>query len=83
MLKCYQLHYVYISPLVALMLDQKNKFTEIGISAEFISETHCDIERAQGIKEGTSQLIFMSSELLLHVIALTAAASKSTYDKVY
>ena len=31
-----------------------------------ISETHCDVERVQGIKEGTSQLIFMSLESLLN-----------------
>ena len=53
-----------VSPLVALMIDQK-KIIEIKISAEFISETHCDIERVRGIKEGTSQLIFMSPESLL------------------
>ena len=55
-----------VSPLVALMMDQKKKCIEIGISAEFISETHCDIERVRGIKEGTSQLIFMSPESLLN-----------------
>ena len=36
---------VCVSPLVALMMDQEKKFIEIGISAEFISETDCDIER--------------------------------------
>ena len=38
----------------------EKKFIEIGISAEFISKTHCDIERVWGIKEGTSQLISMT-----------------------
>ena len=47
------------------MMDQK-KIIKIGISAELISETHCDIERVRGIKEGTSQLIFMSPESLLN-----------------
>ena len=39
---------ICISPLVALMVDQKEKFTSMGIKAEFISEnvkiievTHC------------------------------------------
>ena len=47
------------------MMDQK-KYIEIGISAEFISESYCDIEKILGIKEGTSQLIFMSPESLLN-----------------
>ena len=33
-----------LSPLVALLIVRK-KIIEIGISAEFISETYCDIER--------------------------------------
>ena len=47
------------------MMDQK-KIIEIGIFAEFISETHCDIERVRGIKDCTSQLINMSPESLLN-----------------
>ena len=46
-------------------MNQK-KFIEIGIYAEFISETHCDIQRLRGIKKGTSQLIIISPKSLLN-----------------
>ena len=48
------------------MMDQKEKFTKMGIRAEFISETHHDLNTVQGVKEGTSQLIFISPESLLN-----------------
>ena len=57
---------ICISPLVSLMVDQKEKFTSRGIKAEFISETHHDLDTVRGVREGASQLVYISPESLLN-----------------
>ena len=57
---------VCVSPLVALMIDQKEKFTSMGINTDFIAKAHHDLNTVQGIKDGTSQLVFISPESLLN-----------------
>ena len=56
---------ICISPLIALMMDQKEKFSKMGIRTDFISEAHHDLDTVKGVIEGTSQLIFISPESLL------------------
>ena len=56
---------ICISPLVALMMDQRDKFTKLGISAEFIAEEWSDVETVKGVKEGKHQLVFISPESML------------------
>lgn len=53
---------ICVSPLVALMMDQKDKFTSMGILAEFISETHHDLDTVQSIRNGKSQLLYISPD---------------------
>ena len=48
------------------MIDQKERFTKMGITAEFISVTHQDLDTVKSVREGTSQLIFISPESLLN-----------------
>lgn len=55
-----------MSPLVALMIDQKEKFTSIGINTDFIAKAHHNLNTVKRIKEGTSQLVFISPESLLN-----------------
>ena len=54
---------VVISPLVALMIDQHIKFTNFGITSDFICEA---LDTVKGIHDGGSQLIFISPESLLN-----------------
>ena len=57
---------ICISPLIALMMDQKEKFISMGILAEFISETHHDLDTVQSIRNGKTQLLYISPESLLN-----------------
>lgn len=45
---------ICVSPLTALMMDQKEKLMKMGITAEFISEIHQDLDK---IESGRSNLI--------------------------
>ena len=54
-----------VSPLVSLMIDQRDKFNHIGLSAEYIGELHEPTILAN-VKAGKYQLLFVSPESLMH-----------------
>ena len=54
-----------LSPLTALMLEQRNKFVLKGISAEFVGELQTDLHCMNAVKEGKVQLVYISPESLL------------------
>lgn len=56
---------VCISPLTALMIDQREKFKSWGIAAEFVGEVQQDLEVMRDVKQGRIQLLYISPESLL------------------
>ena len=56
---------VCVSPLTALMMDQRSKFTHRGISCEFIGQLQQDVTAMKAVREGKCQLVYISPESLL------------------
>ena len=56
---------VVITPLVSLMMDQKEKFTKRGITTEFVGEAQESDEAVAAVLSGRIQLVYISPESLL------------------
>lgn len=56
---------ICVSPLTALMLEQRAKFTVKGIASEFVGELQQDVDVLKGVKKGQFQLLYISPESLL------------------
>lgn len=56
---------VCITPLTAIMLEQKAKFTEMGVSAEFLGECQVDYTAKTRVLNGEIQLVFVSPENII------------------
>ena len=54
-----------ISPLTALMLDQRSKYAPRGLATEMVGETQQDQGALQDIQDGKYQLVYISPEALL------------------
>ena len=54
-----------VSPLTALMMEQRSKFTVKGISAEFVGQLQQDILALTAVKSGKVQLLYFSPECIL------------------
>ena len=57
---------ICISPLTALMMEQRNKFIMRGIATEFVGELQQDVDAMESVKSGKIQLLFISPESLLN-----------------
>ena len=53
-----------ISQLTSLMVEQRTKFTMIGLRCEFVSELQKDLESMSDVQNGLVQLLFISPESL-------------------
>ena len=53
-----------VSPLTALMMDQKSKFVPMGIQAEFVAE-QSDEEAVKRVLNGQAQLVYISPESII------------------
>jgi len=56
---------VMITPLISLMIDQKEEFKRIGISTEFVEEAQEDGSTEAAVISGNVELVFISPESLL------------------
>ena len=56
---------ICISPLTALMLDQRNKYTLRGLATEFVGEAQDDPEVLRNVQEGKYQLMYVSPESII------------------
>ena len=54
-----------VSPLTALMLDQKKRFSLKGLSVEYIGEAQKDENALSAVMQGKVQLVYMSPESML------------------
>ena len=57
---------VCVSPLISLMMDQKKKFIEMGLSTDFVGESQSDRHVVKAVTDGSIQLVFISPESLLN-----------------
>lgn len=53
-----------VSPLTALMMDQKSKFVPMGIQTEFVAE-QSDEEAVKKVLSGQVQLVYISPESII------------------
>ena len=56
---------VVITPLISLMIDQKDKFSRKGISTDFVGEVQEDETTVAAVIKGDIQLVYISPESLL------------------
>ena len=56
---------VVITPLISLMIDQKDKFSKTGISTEFVGEAEEDDAAVVAVVMGDIQLVYISPEIPL------------------
>ena len=54
-----------ISPLTALMMEQRSKFSLRGIRSEFIGQLQQDIQAFSAVQKGQAQLLYTSPESIL------------------
>jgi len=51
---------IVITPLIALMVDQKRNFKRMGMSVEFVGKAQDDEEAIQSVLKGDIQLVYIS-----------------------
>ena len=56
---------IVLSPLISLMIDQKDKFVKKGIQAEFVGKAQENTEAMSAVLNGECQLVYISPESLL------------------
>ena len=56
---------VCVSPLTALMMEQRDKLCTRGLLAEFVGELQQDISAMKGVESGRYQVVYISPEALL------------------
>ena len=56
---------ICISPLMSLMMAQKEKFSRAGLETEFVGEAQHDPSAISSVQEGKVQLLYASPESLL------------------
>ena len=56
---------ICISPLTSLMMDQREKFSRVGLEAEFVGEAQQDPSVVARVRDGRVQLLYISPESLL------------------
>ena len=72
---------VCISPLIAIMKEQSERFTALGISSEFVGEGQVDHTVKSRVQRGDVQLLFISPENLLCNVAYRSMLLTNQYKK--
>lgn len=57
---------IVVTPLTALMMDQKQKFSHRSLSVEFVGEAQCDEGAITAVVNGNVQLVYINPENLLN-----------------
>ena len=58
---------VVITPLTALMLDQKEQFIRTGLTVEFVGSTQHNSDAIEAVLNGKVQLVYISPESVLTI----------------
>ena len=72
---------VIITPLIALMMDQKRSFMHRGITVEFVGEAQDDENATMHILKGEIQLVYISPECILNNKKFRTMLQKSVYQE--
>ena len=72
---------VIITPLIALMIDQKRSFKHRGITVEFVGEAQNDENAAMSVLKGEIQLVYISPESILNNKKFRNMLQKSVYQE--
>ena len=56
---------VVVTPLISLMIDQREKFSQKGLRVEFLGEAQEDDDAITRVLNGDIQLVYISPESLL------------------
>ena len=72
---------VVVTPLTALMFDQRNRFSTMGLSAEFLGSAQDDPTVTTAVLNGTVQLVFISPENLLNNRKFRVMFEKDIYQE--
>lgn len=72
---------VCISPLIALMMDQREKFTFHGLKAEFIGEGQRDREVEKKVLMGEYQLVYITPEGIMNSSRFRNMLLSATYKE--
>ena len=70
-----------MTPLTALMFDQKKRFSSMGLSAEFVGSAQDDPVATTAVLNGTVQLVFISPENLLSNRKFRSMFEKDIYQE--
>ena len=54
-----------ISPLTSLMMEQRSKFSKLGLCCEYVGQPQQDMESMANVQKGYVQLLFASPESIL------------------
>lgn len=57
---------VVVTPLISLMIDQKEKFSHRGITVDFVGAAQEDEKVIEAVLNGDVQLVYISPESLLN-----------------
>ena len=71
---------VIVSPLTALMLDQKQKFSQQALTVNYVGEAQQDENAMASIMKGEVQLVYMSPESLLCNLRIRRMFCNSIYQ---
>lgn len=72
---------ICISPLTALLIDQRNKFVPRGIRAEYVGELQCDETAISRVMRGNVQLLLISPESILLNLKYRNMLTSTTYKE--
>ncbi len=72
---------VCVSPLTSTMMDQRQKFCERGLRAEFVGQAQDDEQASRGVREGRYQLVFISPESLLRNLYFREMLRTAVYQE--
>ena len=56
---------IVLTPLISLMMDQKDKFVKKGVRAEFVGQAQEDERAIAAVVKGEVQLVYISPENML------------------
>ena len=70
-----------ISPLTAVIIEQRKKFTAKGVKTEFVGEAQIDNSAKDCVVKGQVQLVYISPENLLYNSRYRSMLSSPVYYK--
>jgi len=72
---------VVVTPLTALMLDQKKKFTDLGVITEYVGSAQDDEAAVAAVLQGKIQLVYISPECIISNKKFRGMFQKDVYQK--